>query len=57
MGDEEVIQHEVEIKQYNDGFDVIVDGERFSIDQEETVEKLQEVFHILGIPATYEDVY
>lgn len=57
MGDEdEVKQYEVVIEDYYDGFAVIVNGETFNIGQEESIQKLQEVFHAVGISAEYEEV-
>ncbi len=38
-------------------FNIIVDGKRFHIDQEDTHELLVEVFAALGIEAEYEAVY
>lgn len=56
MGDEEVVQKEVVIEDYSDGFGVAVDGELIMINQEDSIQKLQEVFALLGISAEYEEV-
>lgn len=47
----------IEINDYYDGFDIVIDGERFSFDQEDTREKLVDVFNKLGYYPTYEEVY
>ena len=47
----------VEIEEVCDGFAIIVDGVRFSFDQEEDKKGLIKVFKKLGITATYEEVY
>lgn len=55
---------EVEVLQENDGFEIVVKDyskrgirKRFRFDQEDTVEKLVDVFKELGIKATFEEVY
>lgn len=51
----------VRIEDLCDGFAIIVqDGgtiKRFSFDQEDTLERLVDVFAALGLEATYEEVY
>ena len=56
MDEDEIKQYEVVIEDYYDGFAVIVDGETFMIGQEESIQKLQDVFHAVGISAEYEEV-
>lgn len=46
----------VVINQYNDGFNINIDGEDFHYDQEDTAEVLVKVFKKLGITATYQEV-
>jgi hypothetical protein len=57
MIEEEEILNEVVIEEYYDGFAIIVNGKRFLFDQEDTVQRLQDVFAELGVPAEFEEVY
>lgn len=47
----------VRIEQYYDGFNVSVGDLSITINQEDTVERLVEIFNALDINAEYEDVY
>jgi len=49
-------KHKVQIEDLYDGFVIIVDDERFVFDQEDTREKLVDVFEKLGFTADYEEV-
>lgn len=49
-------KHKVQIEDMNDGFAIIIDNERFEFDQEDTREKLVDVFEKLGLTAEYEEV-
>lgn len=47
----------VKIEQYHDSFSVAVNGVDITFNQEDTVERLVEIFNALDINAEYEDVY
>lgn len=60
------IKRRVEISQWNDGFDVRIIDESatartvvlgVNINQEDTAEKLVEIFKELGFESSYEDVF
>lgn len=55
---------EIEVLQENDGFEIVIKDysnpagrKRFRFNQEDTVEKLVDVFEELGFNCTFEEVY
>jgi hypothetical protein len=48
--------------EYNDGFDIVIENsddtrKRFSFNQEDSKERMVEVFEYLGIESEYEECY